>query len=79
MRPKMVGLSGELADGAFAGPLERWQNQDRLDEIVERWTRERAADEAVARLQRAGVPIVRSAKLAVEVGGNAVVMDLVRG
>jgi benzylsuccinate CoA-transferase BbsF subunit len=46
----------ELADEAFAGPLERWENQDRLDEIIGRWTRERSADEAVTRLQRAGVP-----------------------
>jgi crotonobetainyl-CoA:carnitine CoA-transferase CaiB-like acyl-CoA transferase len=46
----------ELEDGAFAGPLERWRNQDRLDEIIERWTRERGADEAATRLQRAGVP-----------------------
>jgi benzylsuccinate CoA-transferase BbsF subunit len=46
----------ELEDEAFAGPLERWRNQDRLDEIVERWTRERGADEAVTLLQQAGVP-----------------------
>ena len=46
----------ELEDEAFAGPLERWRNQDRLDEIVERWTLERGADEAVTLLQRAGVP-----------------------
>jgi crotonobetainyl-CoA:carnitine CoA-transferase CaiB-like acyl-CoA transferase len=46
----------ELGDDAFEGPLERWKNQDRLDEIVGRWTRERTADEAVTRLQRAGVP-----------------------
>ena len=46
----------ELEDEAFAGPLERWRNQDRLDEVVERWTRERGADEAVTLLQRAGVP-----------------------
>jgi len=46
----------ELGDDAFAGPLERWKNQDRLDEIVGRWTRERSADEAVTRLQQAGVP-----------------------
>jgi benzylsuccinate CoA-transferase BbsF subunit len=46
----------ELEEEAFAGPLERWRNQDRLDEIVERWTRERGAVEAVTLLQRAGVP-----------------------
>jgi benzylsuccinate CoA-transferase BbsF subunit len=46
----------ELEEDAFAGPLERWKNQDRLDEIVGRWTRERTADEAVTLLQRAGVP-----------------------
>ena len=33
----------ELGDDAFAGPAERWQNQDRLDAIIERWTRERDA------------------------------------
>ena len=45
----------ELEDGAFAGPLERWQNQERLDEVVERWTREREPREAMEVLQRAGV------------------------
>jgi benzylsuccinate CoA-transferase BbsF subunit len=45
----------ELEEDAFGGPLERWRNQDRLDEIVGRWTRERRAEQAVARLQRAGV------------------------
>ena len=53
---KSVIRDPELEDGAFAGPLERWRNQDRLDAIVERWTCERAADEAVTLLQRAGVP-----------------------
>jgi benzylsuccinate CoA-transferase BbsF subunit len=59
----------ELDDAAFAGPLERWQNQDRLDEIVGRWTRERSADEAVTRLQRAGVaamPVHTGATLAAD-------------
>jgi benzylsuccinate CoA-transferase BbsF subunit len=46
----------ELGDEAFAGPLERWQNQERLDAIVERWTREREPREAMEILQRAGVP-----------------------
>jgi crotonobetainyl-CoA:carnitine CoA-transferase CaiB-like acyl-CoA transferase len=53
---KSVIRDPELTDAAFAGPVERWRNQDRLDEIVERWTRERTADEAVTQLQRAGVP-----------------------
>jgi benzylsuccinate CoA-transferase BbsF subunit len=44
-----------LDDDAFAGSLERWQNQERLDEIIERWTRERGPYEVVATLQRAGV------------------------
>lgn len=34
---------------------------------------------AFAMLHKAGVPIVRTASLAVEVGGNSVIMDLVRG
>jgi len=45
----------ELEDDAFAGPLERWQNQERLDEVVERWTGEREPREAMEALQRAGV------------------------
>jgi benzylsuccinate CoA-transferase BbsF subunit len=44
-----------LEDDAFAGPVERWRNQDRLDGIIERWTCERGPEEAVALLQRAGV------------------------
>jgi benzylsuccinate CoA-transferase BbsF subunit len=49
----------ELRDERFAGPAERWRNQDRLDAIVERWTRARPAAEAVESLQRAGVPAMR--------------------
>jgi benzylsuccinate CoA-transferase BbsF subunit len=48
-----------LDDEAFAGPLERWENQDRLDEIIERWTRERAAEEVEATLQSARVAALR--------------------
>ena len=44
-----------LEDDAFAGSLERWHHQDRLDEIIERWTRERGPGEATEILQRAGV------------------------
>jgi benzylsuccinate CoA-transferase BbsF subunit len=55
-----LGLKRVLADPAledadFAGPLERWQHQERLDAIVERWTREREPADAVESLQRAGV------------------------
>jgi benzylsuccinate CoA-transferase BbsF subunit len=45
----------EMEEDAFAGPLERWRNQDRLDAIIERWTRERDPREAMEILQRAGV------------------------
>jgi benzylsuccinate CoA-transferase BbsF subunit len=45
----------ELEEDAFAGPLERWENQERLDAIVERWTRQREPREAMEILQRAGV------------------------
>jgi benzylsuccinate CoA-transferase BbsF subunit len=45
----------ELGDDAFSGPRERWQNQDRLDAIIERWTRERDPREAMEILQGAGV------------------------
>jgi crotonobetainyl-CoA:carnitine CoA-transferase CaiB-like acyl-CoA transferase len=55
----------ELEDPAFAGPLERWKNQARLDAIVERWTREREPYEATQALQRAGV-----AALPVQTGGS---------
>jgi benzylsuccinate CoA-transferase BbsF subunit len=48
-----------LDDEAFAGPLERWRNQERLDEVVEAWTRERDPAELVEALQRAGVPSMR--------------------
>jgi benzylsuccinate CoA-transferase BbsF subunit len=49
----------DLADERFAGPAERWQNQDALDAIVERWTRARSVGDAVASLQGAGVPAMR--------------------
>ncbi len=52
---RSVIVDPELGDQAFAGSLERWQNQERLDAIVERWTREREPREAVESLQRAGV------------------------
>jgi benzylsuccinate CoA-transferase BbsF subunit len=45
-----------LEDEAFAGPLERWQNQGRLDAILERWTCEREPYQAAQVLQQAGVP-----------------------
>ena len=59
-----AALRQVLADPAlqserFAGPAERWRNQDALDAIVEGWTRERSADVAVEALQRAGVPALR--------------------
>jgi benzylsuccinate CoA-transferase BbsF subunit len=45
----------ELQEEAFAGPLERFENQDRLDAIIECWTCERDPGEATEILQRAGV------------------------
>jgi benzylsuccinate CoA-transferase BbsF subunit len=45
----------ELGGDAFEGSLERWQNQDRLDAIIERWTREREPREAMELLQGKGV------------------------
>jgi benzylsuccinate CoA-transferase BbsF subunit len=46
----------DLEDEAFADPLQRWRQQERLDAIVARWTRRREPREAVATLQAAGVP-----------------------
>jgi benzylsuccinate CoA-transferase BbsF subunit len=48
-----------LGDEAFADALGRWQNQDRLDDVIERWTREREPDAIVAALQGAGVASLR--------------------
>ena len=48
-----------LEDAAYAGPAERWQNQDALDPIIERWTREREVGDVVDHLQAAGVPAMR--------------------
>ncbi len=48
-------LSGE----AYAGPTERWRNQDALDRIVESWTRTKEVDWVVSHLQAAGVPAMR--------------------
>jgi len=45
----------ELGDEQLAGPLGRWQHQDRLDAVIERWTRQREPREAMEILQRAGV------------------------
>jgi benzylsuccinate CoA-transferase BbsF subunit len=52
---RSVIVDPELGDDAFAGPAERWRNQDRLDEIIERWTRERDPRGAMEILQGAGV------------------------
>jgi benzylsuccinate CoA-transferase BbsF subunit len=49
----------ELEHEAYAGPAERWRNQDTLDPIVERWTRQRTAGQAVEHLQAMGVPAMR--------------------
>jgi len=48
-----------LADERFAGPAERWQNQDSLDPIIESWTRTRHPGQVVDLLQAAGVPAMR--------------------
>jgi len=48
-----------LEDERFAGPAERWQHQDALDEIIEAWTRTRALEPLVDRLQAAGVAATR--------------------
>lgn len=49
----------QLAHADFASAQARWQNQDRLDPIVERWSLGRTPDEAVETLQRAGVAAAR--------------------
>jgi benzylsuccinate CoA-transferase BbsF subunit len=56
---KRVLADPALEDAAFAGPLERWQHQERLDAIVERWTRQREPADVVESLQRAGVACVK--------------------
>jgi len=43
----------------FATARLRWQNQDRLDEIVDRWTRTQQPAAAAEVLQRAGVAAAR--------------------
>jgi benzylsuccinate CoA-transferase BbsF subunit len=48
-----------LDEDRFAGPAERWQNQDALDPIIERWTRQREVGDVVSLLQAAGVPAMR--------------------
>jgi crotonobetainyl-CoA:carnitine CoA-transferase CaiB-like acyl-CoA transferase len=56
-----------LRDEAFAGPVERWENQERLDEIIERWTRTRGPYEVTETLQRVGVaalPVYTGARIA---------------
>jgi benzylsuccinate CoA-transferase BbsF subunit len=45
----------ELEDESFAGPVGRFEQQDRLDAIIERWTRVRDPGEVTEVLQRAGV------------------------
>jgi benzylsuccinate CoA-transferase BbsF subunit len=39
----------------FATTLERWQNMDQLDPLVEEWTKERPAEEVMSLLQGVGV------------------------
>jgi benzylsuccinate CoA-transferase BbsF subunit len=48
-----------LDEARFAGPAERWHEQDALDEIVSRWTSTRDAALVVEQLQAAGVPAMR--------------------
>jgi len=48
-----------LDDADFASAQKRWQNQQRLDPIVEDWTLCQTPDEAVETLQRAGVAAER--------------------
>jgi benzylsuccinate CoA-transferase BbsF subunit len=53
---KSVIQDPALEDEVFAGPLERWQNQEQLDAILEGWTREHEPYTATRILQEAGVP-----------------------
>jgi benzylsuccinate CoA-transferase BbsF subunit len=56
-----------LEDEAFAGPVERWKSQERLDEIIERWTLTRGPYEITETLQRAGLaamPVYTGASIA---------------
>lgn len=48
-----------LEDEGFAEERRRWENQDRLDAVIERWTRVREPDAIVEALQRAGVASLR--------------------
>jgi benzylsuccinate CoA-transferase BbsF subunit len=64
---KAVIADPALEDAVFADSRERWQNQDRLDEIIERWTREREPYDAAKTLQEAGVvamPVLTPATMA---------------
>jgi len=49
----------KLEEARFAGPVERWQNQDALDAILEAWTRTRSVEDVVQELQAAGVAATR--------------------
>jgi len=48
-----------LDDAAFAGPAERFRNQDALDPILVRFTQSHEVDDLVQKLQAAGVPAMR--------------------
>jgi benzylsuccinate CoA-transferase BbsF subunit len=56
---KRVVADPDLDAADFAGPEERFRNQEALDAILERFSRERPVVEVVELLQDAGVPAMR--------------------
>ena len=54
----LMGVMGHPSwanEERFATPLDRWQNIDQLDPLVEEWTRDYSAEEVMSLLQGVGV------------------------
>ena len=52
----VMGHPDWTTEDRFSDPLNRWENQDELDEFISAWTRQHSHIEAMHLLQKAGVP-----------------------
>jgi len=52
---QVLGYPSWTREKRFATPLDRWQNIDQLDPLVEEWTKERSAEEVMTLLQEVGI------------------------
>lgn len=53
----VMGYPSWVGEERFATHLDRWQNIDQLDPLIEEWTRERSAEEVMSLLQGVGLAV----------------------